>query len=150
MDENTRSLLHQWLAGIVPLQALGIELVWTDPDHWHISAPLPLNRNHMGTGFGGSIATVATLAGWIQTSLLLDDPNDYDIVIANSSVTFQQPVTTDFIATAKLPSSRDVTRFQKSARERQQGALTVHTEVFCNTQPAAQFSGRFVAQRKPG
>lgn len=147
-DDRTRDSLQHWISKIVPLKALGIELIWSGPDDWHLSAPLELNHNHMGTGFGGSIATLATLAGWVQTWLLLDNADDYNIVIANSNVTFHLPVTAAFTARAEVPAAQDIAAFQRCARVRSQAKISVRSEVLCERQCVATFSGRFVARRK--
>ena len=49
---------------------MGITLVDYDDRRLTISAPLDKNINHRDTAFGGSLNTLATLAGWCLLNLI--------------------------------------------------------------------------------
>jgi thioesterase domain-containing protein len=50
---------------IIPLsEALGVRLESFDGHALLVSAPLQPNHNHQGTGFGGSVYSVAVVSAW--------------------------------------------------------------------------------------
>ena len=62
----------QWLKESIPLAAaMQIEALQFDGQQLEMRVPLAANVNDKGTGFGGSIAALATLAGWSLTTLYL-------------------------------------------------------------------------------
>lgn len=68
-------------------QAMGVRVEVFDENHLVLTAPLDLNHNHLGTAFGGSLAAVATLAGYAFLWLALED-RDAHVVIAESSLVY--------------------------------------------------------------
>lgn len=107
-----------------------------------LDAPLAPNINHRGTGFGGSIATLATLAAWSVVRLII--PEGVRLVIAREEVDFVAPVTGDFSAIAEV-SPEDAERFLMSLSRRGKARLTVEATVRGDGVACAQFRGQFVA-----
>ncbi len=147
MTTRFQQLFNIWSNHIPLVSAMGIEVHDNDHD-WYLEAPLEPNRNHMGTGFGGSIASLATLAGWAQTWMLLPSPEDVHIVIARSSVRYLKPATGSLIATAETPDQSDVERFLGRLEQRKRAGIELNTTVQSNGAAAATFSGKFVATLK--
>jgi thioesterase domain-containing protein len=57
--------LQAYLHEHIPLtRALAVEVVEVGLQRVQLAAPLAPNRNHRQTAFGGSVASLAMLAGW--------------------------------------------------------------------------------------
>ncbi|WP_100640313.1 thioesterase domain-containing protein [Marinobacter salexigens] len=139
----------------IPLsRALGIELHSWDGSSLLISAPLAPNSNHQGTGFGGSVYSVAVTAAWGVTELALADLGlKGSVVVQTGSIDYLEPVTSDFYAICRLPGNEIPERFRKSLARHGKGRLDLTAEVFCGApnnspqgDPVAVFQGRFVVQ----
>lgn len=139
----------------IPLsRALGIELHFWDGHCLLLSAPLEPNRNHQGTGFGGSVYSVAVTAAWGLTELALADLGlKGSVVVQSGSIDYFEPVDTKFYAICRLPGEEIPERFRKSLARHGKGRLDLTTEVFCGTptefpqaDPVAVFQGRFVVK----
>ena len=127
---------------------LGIQVVSLDPEHVTLAAPLAANHNHAGSAFAGSLNAIATLAGWSWMWALL---RAHDVlarvVIQDSSITYERPVTSDFQATCRSPDAGSVSRLLAALQRRGRGRLTLHVQVSDQAGPAVNFRGRYVAQR---
>src|SRR5690606_33240492 len=58
---ETEAFLH---AKIPLARAMGVRVERCDSEGLVLTAPLEPNHNHLGTAFGGSLAALATLAGY--------------------------------------------------------------------------------------
>ena len=64
-----------------------------DGDALTLTAPLAPNVNDKGCAFGGSMASLLTLAGWGLIELVLRaEGQDCDIYVGNSELRYQGPV----------------------------------------------------------
>lgn len=147
MTSRFQTLFNIWSSHIPLVSAMAIEFHENGPD-WYLEAPLEPNSNHMGTGFGGSIASLATLAGWAQTWMLLPSPEDVNIVIANSSIRYLKPATGSLIATAVAPEHAAVERFLNRLEQRERAGIELDTHVHSNGVAAATLKGKFIATLK--
>ncbi|WP_336368149.1 thioesterase domain-containing protein [Marinobacter sp. C2H3] len=139
----------------IPLtRALGVRL-----NHWDgrvlvVSAPLAPNQNHQGTGFGGSVYSVAVTAAWGLTELALADLGlKGSVVVQNGTIDYREPVTTDFYALCRLPGDEIPERFRKSLARHGKGRLDLNVTVYLGeptpeptADPVALFHGRFVVR----
>ncbi|SFN06930.1 thioesterase domain-containing protein [Marinobacter pelagius] len=139
----------------IPLsRALGIQLHSWDGHALVLSAPLEPNRNHQGTGFGGSVYSAAVTAAWSLTELALADLGLRGAVVVQSgNIDYLEPVNSDFYVVCRLPGEEIPERFRKSLARHGKGRLDLTAEVFCGeptvlpkTDPVAVFQGRFVVQ----
>lgn len=139
----------------IPLsRALGIELHSWDGSALLLSAPLELNSNHQGTGFGGSVYSVAVTAAWGLVELALADLGlKGSVVVQTGSIDYLEPVTSDFYAICRLPGGEIPERFRKGLARHGKARLDLTTEVFCGmpnsapqADPVAVFQGRFVVK----
>lgn len=127
-------------------QHLGIRVVSLDQDRVTLAAPLATNHNHAGTAFAGSLNAIATLAGWSCVwALLRRHDLPAQVVIQDSTISYERPVTSDFWARSTEPDSTAVTRFLSALRRRGRGRLPIQVLVGDQTGPAATFRGRYVA-----
>lgn len=149
------SVFQKRIHAEIPLtRALGIELHSWDGSALLISAPLEPNSNHQGTGFGGSVYSVAVTAAWGLMELALADLGlKGSVVVQTGSIDYLEPVATDFYAICRLPGGEIPERFRKALVRHGKARLDLTTEVFCGTpnsspqgDPVAVFQGRFVVQ----
>ena len=140
---------------MIPLtQALGIRLESFDGHGLLVSAPLQPNHNHQGTGFGGSVYSVAVVSAWGLVELVLADLGlQGNVVIQVGEIEHLEPVNSDFYALCRLPGGEVPDRFRKSLARHGKARISLIAEVYCgepsttpSREPAAIFQGRFVEQ----
>lgn len=140
---------------MIPLsEALGVRLEDYNGHGLLVSAPLQPNHNHQGTGFGGSVYSVAVVSAWGLVELVLADLGlEGNVVIQVGEIEHLAPVTSDFYALCLLPGGEVPERFRKSLARHGKARLALIAEVYCGEpsmtpagQPAAVFQGRFVVQ----
>ena len=102
-DEVTR-ILH----GEIPLtRAMGLQVTAWDGQTVRLMAPLEPNLNHSDTAFGGSIASIAALAGYSLLFLLFRDRGiSTRILIIKSVIEYRLPIDAEFSASASCPARR--------------------------------------------
>lgn len=149
MKVDTREFLD-WLKPRIPLLThLGIERLDWDGRQLVIPTPLAPNINDKGTGFGGSQAAIATVAGWCLTTLCLREAGlECDVVIADSHLQYLKPVTADFETRVALPDGDASHRLIERVKERGKGKLALEVEVSCQGQVCMRLQGLYVAMRR--
>lgn len=139
----------------IPLtRALGLEVLSYDGHALLVSAPLEPNHNHQGTGFGGSVYSVAVTAAWGLIELAIADMGlRGNVMVQSGSMDYLTPVEGDFYALCRLPAGEIPDRFRKSLARHGKGRLALHADVYCGEPtndpkgaPVATFQGRFVVQ----
>src|SRR5690242_1639285 len=84
-----------------------------------LAAPLAPNVNDKGCAFGGSLASLMTLAGWALVELALERRGeDCDVFVADSHVRYLEPVWNDFRAEARLAEGAAFDTFFATLAER--------------------------------
>jgi thioesterase domain-containing protein len=84
-----------------PVAAMGVRIGGYDGDSLQLRAPLARHVNDKGCAFGGSMASLMTLAGWGLVTLRLHAAGlDADVFVADSSVKFRQPLYADLAVEA--------------------------------------------------
>lgn len=101
--------LQQELLDDIPLaRFMQLTVHAYDGERIHLRAPLAPNSNDKGCAFGGSLASLMTLAGWGLTrlQLQLQGRDDVDIYVRDSQVRYLAPVWTDIEVFARpaMPS----------------------------------------------
>ncbi|WP_018605357.1 YiiD C-terminal domain-containing protein [Uliginosibacterium gangwonense] len=141
--EALRSYLHTH----IPLAAaMQVEVLQASPEFIALSAPLAPNINHRGTAFGGSIATLATLAGWSLLRVRLDEFKPLPhLVIQRSSINYLRPINDSFTAQVAYPPETDWDEFLLRLHEKGKARLPLSIEVRTGEQLAARMEGVFVA-----
>lgn len=136
----------------IPLtRALGVEIADYTGTQLIVRAPLTLNHNHQGTGFGGSVYSVAVTAAWSLMDLWLERQSfTGSIIIQSGAMDYGQPVDRDFYAQCALPSPEDMERCRRTVERRGRARVRLESTVFTEPAsggvpvPVATFSGRFV------
>lgn len=144
-DELT-GVLHR---DIPIARAMGVTALQAEPGCVLLAAPLAPNINHMGTLFGGSAGTLATLAAWSLLYLRLEplQPPSH-IVIQRGLTHYRQPVTGEVTARCLFDDAVSWARFVRTLVRHGRARITLYAEVFGDGRVGAQFEGDFVAVRE--
>lgn len=145
------ALEHELLADIPLARAMSLSVGAYDGDSLCLAAPLAPNINDKGCAFGGSLASVMTLAGWGLVKLALDARKlDCDIYVQDSAIRYLAPVWQDFSAVARLAHGDLFDDLFDALASRGKGRLRVRCVVaLADGSAAAALDARFVALAKP-
>src|SRR5690242_937641 len=145
--------LLRFIRDKIPLaRAMDLRLHHYGPDGLALAAPLAPNVNDKGCAFGGSLASLMTLAGWALVELELQRRGeDCDVFVGDSHVRYLEPVWSDFRAEAQLAGEADFATFFATLAERGKARIDVRCAVpGSGERPAATLEARFVAKRRAG
>lgn len=112
-----------------------------------LTAPLEPNHNHLGTAFGGSLAAVATLAGYGMLWMLLEDRQAH-VVIKSSSLRYLHPVTREIRAVCKPPEEKALVDFRTAFLRNGKARLGLEVTISEDGRPCVTFEGIFVALKE--
>lgn len=145
--EQDLKVFLEWLKAEIPLlNHMGIEKLNFNGESLTIAAALSPNVNDKGTGFGGSLATLATISGWSLTTLLLRERGlNCDVMIRDCQLNFQAPVTDDFIAKVSLPSELEVEGFLARLAEKGKARLGLNIAILQSEQSKLLMAANYVA-----
>jgi thioesterase domain-containing protein len=139
--------LERYLHDHIPVSnAMGISVVAASADAVELRAALAPNVNHRNTAFGGSVVSLAILAGWslLRLGLHGHDPIP-QIVIQRSTMEYVNPVLADFDAVCRRPSAVVWQRFMSAFTRRGRGRLSLAVDVTCDSVRVGHLTGVFVA-----
>ena len=129
----------------IPLtQAMGLRVESYDGNQLTLTAPLQLNHNHLGTAFGGSLAAVATLAGYGFIWLELGDRTAH-VVIRESAISYRRPVRKGIRAICRRPAKAAVKTFKAEFTQKGKARIQLAVTIEEDGIVAVEFSGTFVA-----
>jgi len=145
MSSVSPQQLTQRLFVAIPMAfAMGIGVSAWDGRTLCLSAPLAPNRNDKGTGFAGSLATLATLAGWALATLLAEKlAGPCQVAIFESELRYLRPVTGDFTARCTVPDEVACERLSTTLRTRGRGRVALTVEVLQGDEVKVNFHGRY-------
>ena len=116
-------------------------------DELEMTAPLAPNINDKGCAFGGSMASLLTLAGWGLIELgLRAEGLDCDIYIGDSQLRYREPVWSELRGIARFAEAGALPRVIAAVREQGKGRTDVVCEIAGEQGPAAVLTARFVAK----
>lgn len=131
----------------IPLtKAMGIRVEACDERGLLLTAPLEANHNHLGTAFGGSLAALATLAGYGLLWLELGD-RDAHIVVRRSEIDYRHPVTGTLSAICHRPPEAQLEVFRKTFAKAGKARIRLEVRVEEAGRVCMTFAGTFVAIR---
>ncbi len=124
----------------------GVEVVRFDDEGVELKAPLATNHNDKGTGFAGSLFSVAVLAGWSQVMWYLARFSiDGQAVVSRSEVRFSRPATGDFTARVEPPGAGDLEEFQRVLTAKGRARLQLTVRVFSGGEEVLTLEGNYAA-----
>lgn len=139
--------LEAYLHDHIPLsRAMAVRVVSVAQERVVLGAPLGPNINHRETVFGGSAASVATLAAWSLLHLRLSAAGmPSRVVIQRSTMDYLLPMAGDFTAVAKLDDTADWHGFMRMLTRRGRGRIRIAAALEYDGQRAGLLGGVFVA-----
>lgn len=123
---------------------MGVTVEPCDDAAFVLTAPLAVNRNHLGTAFGGSLSAIATLAGYGMLWLQLGDP-DAHIIIKSSSISYLLPVRGEIRAICRPPTPHALASFLATFSRKGKARIRLEVAIVEGGQDCVLFSGEFVA-----
>lgn len=143
LPEDIETFLH----GKIPVtKAMAVSVESYDDDRLVVTAPLDVNHNHLGTAFGGSLAAIATLAGYCLLWLELGD-KDAHIVIRSSKISYDRPVRGKIRAFCSRPGDQAMVRFRKSYEKTGKARIKLAVTIEEEDNVCVEFDGTYVAIR---
>jgi thioesterase domain-containing protein len=139
--------LNQFLNSQFPLaSAMGVEILHADLASTLVRAPLNLNHNHIGSGFGGSLnaalvfACYAWFYNWLEISGLKGE-----VILQKSQIEYTKPVREELRATCFAPDPPELNAAFEAFKSKGKARLKLRGEIHISTGVAVAFEGLFVA-----
>src|SRR3954466_15216051 len=102
------ALLERHFAAMPPVAALQLQVVGFDGHCLRLQAPLAAHVNDKGCAFGGSLASLMTLAAWGVLTLRLPAVGGVaEVYVADSRIRYRAPLFADLHAQARLAADAD-------------------------------------------
>lgn len=141
------ALERELLAEIPLARAMDLSVAAYDGATLALAAPLAPNRNDKDCAFGGSLASLMTLAGWGLAHLALQaQGRAADIYVQDSTIHYLAPVWQDFSAVAQAGAGADLDAFCAAFAARGKARIRVHCQVpLPGGAAAATLEAHFVA-----
>ncbi|TXH71035.1 MAG: DUF4442 domain-containing protein [Thiothrix sp.] len=141
------SELEAYLHTYIPLtRAMQVAVLSIEPQQLILQAPLEPNINPHHTVFGGSVATMATLAAWclLHTRLAAEGLAN-SLVVRRSTLEYDKPIAGTFQAIASLETPDLWEQSLQVFRQRGKAKIAVLSELAYEQQITGRFRGEFVA-----
>ncbi|MDZ3824584.1 MAG: YiiD C-terminal domain-containing protein [Pseudoxanthomonas sp.] len=136
------------LLDTIPLAAaMAVSVTAVDASGMALSAPLAPNRNDKGCAFGGSVASLLTLASWGSVLAALGGQGEAaEVYVQDSHIEYLAPVFQTLHARAGLAVDDAGAAFLAAWRARGKARVATRAElVLDDGTVAARLSARFVA-----
>lgn len=142
--------MERFLLDSIPLaRAMQLSIRAWDGDSLALAAPLSPNVNDKGCAFGGSLASLMTLAAWAMLELDLRQAGlEADVFVADAEIRYLAPVFEDLHVTARPLDHTDLERFRTTLRERGKARIVMQADVAGGEGAACRQRARFVAKRR--
>lgn len=147
-----RDDLEIYLHQQIPLtKAMGMSVRAVTPDTVTLAAPLALNINPKGTGFGGSASTLCIVAAWSTLHVRLTDAGLLsEVVIHSNTMEYLRPIHGEFVATGAVSAASDWPGFLKTLESRKKARIEIEAGLRCGDEAVGAFRGQFVAFLRRG
>lgn len=144
---HPRTDLQNKIRSAIPISdAMQFSIAELSPHSILVRAPLTPNVNIHGTGFAGSIYSIAVLAGWgLSTHIMNLLGMDGDLVVSKAEIKYHAPVTGPIECRA-VTSEAECREFQDNFNDSGEGRLSLTIEV--GDAPQAVLLGTFYAVAK--
>ena len=141
--------LDRLLAAMPPVAAMAIRAESFDGEELRLSAPLAANVNDKDCAFGGSLASLMTLAGWGWLMLKTAQAGQpAEVYVADSQIRYLSPLYADLQGVARLAEDEDWDATLRCLSERGRARVAMRAEVrSAGGAPVATLSARFALKR---
>lgn len=134
-----------------PVAAMQLRIAGYNGRRLQLHAPLAAHVNDKGCAFGGSLASMMTLASWGLVSLHVEAAGlEADVFVADSQVRYLAPLFGDLDVIAELAPGADWESFIATLRQRgrARAGLIAYARL-PDGGTATEFTARYVAVAKP-
>lgn len=146
-DSAAAALEAHVLAHIPLARAMQLKVSRYTGDELEMAVPLAPNINDKGCAFGGSMASLLTLAGWGLIELGLRARRfDCDIYVGDSELRYREPVWGELRGIARFVEPSALATLAAALQTRGKGRIDVVCEIAGEQAAAAILSARFVAK----
>ncbi|MDR4507961.1 MAG: thioesterase domain-containing protein [Candidatus Brocadiaceae bacterium] len=141
--EEKKTLLRKILYDNIPLaKEMGLQISSYDEKSLSLCAPINRNTNHKGIAFGGSLYSLAVLAGLGLLFLKLKGENlTGNIVICKGFISYHFPVKDDLQATCHMPDATELDIFIRRYRRRGKSRVRLCSHIYSQSKVAVSFAG---------
>jgi thioesterase domain-containing protein len=141
--------LDRLLAAMPPVAAMAIRAESFDGEELRLAAPLSANVNDKACAFGGSLASLMTLAGWgwlmLQTARA---GQPAEVYVADSQIRYLAPLYGDLHSVATLAEGEDWPAILRCLGERGRARVAMRARVVAGDgNPVATLTARFALKR---
>jgi len=146
--DDRAAALEAYLHAQIPLsRAMAMRVTRADRAGVVLRAPLAPNINHRQTFFGGSAASLATLAAWALAHERIREESGLDVhvVIQRSSMEYLEPAATEVHAECVAPPDKQWDRLLRSVRRWGRGRIQLAVQLHADGAIVGSFEGEFVA-----
>jgi thioesterase domain-containing protein len=149
-DAALRRLLAHYQA-MPPVASMQLGIAGYDGQRLHLHAPLAAHVNDKGCAFGGSLASMMTLASWGLVSLGVEEAGLHaEVFVADSQIRYLAPLFADLDVEAELAADTDWATFIATLRQRGRARASVVARArLPGGGNATEFTARYVAIAKP-
>lgn len=134
---------------LIPIsQAMGIIVGELAAERLVLTAPLARNHNHAGTGFAGSLYSLASLAGWAFLRQLTEREGlAAELVLGEARIRYDRPAAGDLGAEVVVPVATQRAVLE-GLRQRGKARLPLEIAILAGDEGVARFSGQYFARLK--
>ena len=145
--------LELFLHEMIPLaKAMGVGVEVSDARALVLTAPKEQNKNSLNTAFGGSLVSLATLAGYGVVWELMknekgSDTPQWSIVVKESRAAYRKPVLGDLRAICERPAQAAISEFKEALARYGKAKLKLRARIIEAGQTAVDVQAAFVVTR---
>ena len=137
---------------MIPLaKAMGVGVEVSDDRALVLTAPKEQNKNSLNTAFGGSLVSLATLAGYgVVWELMKNDvaaKSEWHIVVKESRAAYRRPVLGDLRAICERPAQAAIAEFKEALARYGKAKLKLRARVVEKGETAVDVTAAFVVTR---
>ena len=145
--------LELFLHEMIPLaKAMGVGVEVSDARALVLTAPKEQNKNSLNTAFGGSLVSLATLAGYgVVWELMKNEKGaekaEWRIVVKESRAAYRRPVIGDLRAICERPAQAVIAEFKEALSRYGKAQLKLRARVIEGGVTAVDVQAAFVVTR---
>lgn len=144
--------LHEMIP-LAKMMGVGVEV--SDDQSLTLIAPKEQNKNSINTAFGGSLVSLATLAGYGVVWELMKSENEADkaewrIVVKESKAAYRRPVIGDLRAICERPAQAVIAEFKEALARYGQAKLKLRARVVEQGKTAVDVTAAYVVVARGG